>query len=69
MSQSTSSVDALRECLAFRHVLHNMYGCELDQVRITPLVDRYPAAWRQVAADIRQFVNWLEALADQLEQP
>lgn len=61
-------MEALREYLAFRHILRNIYGYELAQARIAQLIDRYPAIWRQVEADLRRFVNWLETLADRLER-
>jgi hypothetical protein len=61
-------VEALREYLAFRHILRNIYGYELAQARIAQLIDWYPAIWRQAEADLRRFVNWLETLADRLER-
>ena len=63
---STGSVEGLREYLAFRHVVRNIYGFELDVERIVDLLGRYPEVWRQVEADIERFVAWLGALADQL---
>ncbi len=61
-----SSVEGVREYLAFRHVVRNIYGYELDVERIEHLVERYPAVWHQVEADIQRFVAWLHALADQM---
>lgn len=63
---TASSVEGLREYLAFRHVVRNIYGFELDVARIEYLVERYPAIWHQVEADIQRFVAWLRALADQM---
>lgn len=65
---STASVEALREFLAFRHILRNIYGYELDQARIAQLVDRYPDVWHQVRAEIHRFIDWLESLANELDQ-
>ena len=66
---SAASVDALREFLAFRHILRNIYGYELDQARIAQLIDRYPDVWQQVRAEIHRFIDWLESLADEMDQP
>jgi uncharacterized protein YukE len=63
---SSGSVEGLREYLAFRHVVRNIYGFELDVERTADLLGRYPEVWRQVEADIERFVAWLGTLADQL---
>jgi len=63
---SPATVEDLREYLAFRHVVRNIYGFELDRERIERLVARYPAVWRQVEADLQRFIAWLDALADEL---
>lgn len=39
---SGDSIDGLREFLAFRHVVRNLYGFELDEERIERLIARYP---------------------------
>lgn len=61
------TVRALREFLAFRHVVRNIYGFELDPERIELLVRRYPAAWHAFHNDIDRFVLWLHTLAAELE--
>lgn len=61
-----ATLENLREYLAFRHVVRNIYGFELDVERIERLVTRYPAVWGQVEADIQRFVDWLHMLADEL---
>jgi len=66
---SPATVESLREYLAFRHVVRNIYGFELDRERIEYLVGRYPQVWRQVEADIQRFMAWLEALATELAVP
>lgn len=63
---SSTSIEGLREYLAFRHVVRHLYGFELDEERLERLVTRYPPVWRQVETDIQRFVAWLEALAEQL---
>jgi uncharacterized protein YukE len=63
---SPASVEGLREYLAFRHVVRNIYGFELDVERVEYLVARYQVVWEQVEADLESFVAWLHALADQL---
>lgn len=63
------TVENLREYLAFRHVVRNIYGFELDAERVDRLVTRYPEVWRQVEADFQAFIAWLNALADELATP
>lgn len=53
--------------LAFRHVVRNIYGFELDMQRVAQLVADYPIVWRQFEMDVRRFVDRLRALAGQLE--
>jgi hypothetical protein len=57
----------LEEYLAFRHVVRNLYGFELDSLRVQTLAANYSAVWGQVKSQITDFINWLRALADQLE--
>ena len=63
---ATETVRGLREYLAFRHVVRNIYGFELDPARIEGLVQRYPTAWQAFRHDIDRFIDWLHALADEL---
>jgi hypothetical protein len=56
----------LEEFLAFRHVVRNIYGFELDVERVQRLVDRYVATWQQFDIDVGAFIQWLLALAAQM---
>jgi hypothetical protein len=56
----------LEEFLAFRHVVRNVYGFELDVERVQRLVDRYVATWQNFDIDGRTFILWLLALAAQM---
>ena len=58
----------LREYLAFRHVVRNIYGYELDPERIERLVARYPQVWHQVESDVVKFTAWLQLLATRLDE-
>lgn len=58
----------LEEYLAFRHVVRNLYGYELDPERIERLLRHYHPVWQRVEADIQRFASWLRALALQLEK-
>lgn len=60
---AAETVRELREFLAFRHVVRNIYGFELDVTRVKHLVLRYPAVWQHVEADVLQFIAWLTTLA------
>ncbi|MCS6845873.1 MAG: hypothetical protein NZ528_16385 [Caldilineales bacterium] len=65
---SATSVESLREYLAFRHVVRHIYGFELDVDRVRRLTERYPQVWQQVEADVLRFVGWLETLSRQLAE-
>lgn len=63
---SPVTAEELREYLAFRHVVRNIYGFELDLERIQRLVEHYPRVWAQVEADLQRFIGWLQEFSDQL---
>lgn len=64
---SGKTVYDLREYLAFRHVVRNIYGFELDTERVERLVARYSQVWHQVESDVVKFSDWLQRLAGRLE--
>ena len=61
------TIKMLEEYLAFRHVVRNIYGFELDPQRLESLVTRYPLAWQKFEQDVLKFANWLISFADKLE--
>jgi hypothetical protein len=63
---SPETAALLAEFLAFRHIVRNLYGFELDPARVGALAARQPAAWRRVESEIRQFAAWLRELAARL---
>lgn len=65
---SPDAVRDLREFLSFRHVVRNIYGFELDPERVEQMAARYPQAWHLFEADVRRFVAWLQAVAEQLAE-
>ena len=65
MTQETAR--RLHEYLAFRHVVRNIYGFELNPSRVKRLVAEYPSVWHQFETQARDFVSRLRALADRLE--
>jgi hypothetical protein len=58
----------LQEFLAFRHVVRNIYGFELDVERMALLVEKYPLAWSRFEQDTKDFIEWLRALAIGLDE-
>lgn len=64
ISQETSR--RLQEYLAFRHVVRNIYGYELDPLRITPLVERSKDVFEQFQAEVYKFIAWLKNVASQI---
>ena len=66
ISQETAK--SLEEYLAFRHVVRNIYGYELEPQRIDPLVARSKKVFEHFHAEVCQFTNWLRTLASQMEE-
>jgi hypothetical protein len=58
---------ALERYLAFRHVIRNIYGYELEVERIAQLVAQQATVWENFEHEVRAFVAWLRDTADQLE--
>ena len=65
---SAETARALNQYLAFRHVVRNLYGFQLEADRVDQLVARYPEVWKRVETDVLAFVGWLRALAAELSQ-
>ncbi len=65
---SSATVRGLQEFLGFRHVFRHIYGFELDLKRVDQLVENYPSVWHQFNQEVRQFMLWLQQLAEQLEK-
>lgn len=65
LSQQTAKI--LEEYLAFRHVVRNIYGFELEPQRLENLVKTYPLVWQKFQHEIQEFLQWLKTLADNLE--
>lgn len=63
---STDTARRLEKYLAFRHVVRNIYGYELETGRIAQLVAEQETVWRQFEAEVLTFVAWLRAIAAQL---
>jgi hypothetical protein len=57
----------LAEYLAFRHVVRNIYGFELEKKRVEYLVQNYFKVWQHFKQDMQNFLSWLRILADSLE--
>jgi hypothetical protein len=60
---SVASARRLDEFLAFRHVVRNIYGFELNPHRIEALLNKYPSVYHEVETQVRDFIKWLLALA------
>lgn len=58
---SSQAVDCLKEYLAFRHVVRNVYSFKFDAERITALVNKLPACYDLVARELSSFADWLES--------
>jgi hypothetical protein len=56
-----ATADRLAEFLRFRHLFRNLYGHELEWLRLRPLVTRLPGAWHELQSDLRRFLQFLDA--------
>ncbi len=65
LTQTTAR--SLQEYLGFRHVVRNLYGFELESERLDRLAENQNSVWQQFDRDIRNFINWLHQLANNLE--
>jgi hypothetical protein len=65
ISEETARI--LEKYLAFRHVVRNIYGYELESGRVAQLVAEQEDAWYLFETNARQFVTWLRETADQLQ--
>ncbi|NJN93213.1 MAG: hypothetical protein HC875_03515 [Anaerolineales bacterium] len=63
---STSTAQLLEKYLAFRHVVRNIYGYELEAGRIAQLVAEQNGAWQRFEIEVSSFVTWLRQTAEQL---
>lgn len=50
----------LDELLRFRHLFRNVYGFELEWPRLRALLERLPAAWKALHADVDRFLGFLD---------
>lgn len=57
------TVDSLREYLAFRHRVRNLYSLDLDPDRLSLLVEHLPGAWDRAKNDLARFCDLLKAAA------
>ncbi|MFQ5612361.1 MAG: hypothetical protein ACE5H9_09535 [Anaerolineae bacterium] len=64
---SSQTARSLEKYLAFRHVVRNIYGYDLDTDRVAQLVAQQADVWQRFEAEVRTFVDWLRKTADQLE--
>ncbi len=63
---SEQTVHALEKYLAFRHVVRNIYGYELETERVRQLVAEQASVWNQFRDEVQAFVTWLRQTADRL---
>lgn len=64
---SSETARLLEKYLAFRHVVRNIYGFELEAERVVQLLAQQRTAWQKFEADTRAFIEWLRETADRLE--
>ncbi len=65
---STQTIQLLQKYLAFRHVVRNIYGYELEAERVAQLVIEHSSVWERFESEVRIFTEWLKTTADQLDK-
>jgi len=59
---SKSTLRALEDFLAFRHVIRNIYGFEIDTERLQSLINNVQGAYRMFKKDIDKFIVFLRKM-------
>ncbi len=58
-----STRNDLQELLAFRHVVRNIYGYELDGARVAALAKRAAAVFAGFRSEVEKFCGFLRDMA------
>ena len=64
---SQELADHLSEYLRFRHVVRNLYGFELHEEKIEPLVHELPRVSSELQDQVRELLSFLEELGGRTE--
>jgi len=54
---------ALEEYLAFRHVVRNIYGFEIESERLKRLIERLSMTFKNLRKDVRGFLDFLRSIS------
>ncbi len=54
----------LEEYLAFRHVIRNIYGFEIDSERLKRLIEKIPGTHQRLKKEINSFIRFLKKLIE-----
>lgn len=57
---SKNTEKALEEYLAFRHVVRNIYGFEIDSERLKRLIEKLPVIYKKFREEINSFIVFLK---------
>lgn len=60
---SKAAEKELEEFLAFRHVIRNIYGFEIDSERLNGLLEKVERVFERFKKDIMQFLGFLRKMA------
>lgn len=61
---SKETAKALEEYLAFRHVVRNIYGFEIDSERLNRLIEKLYEAYERLRKEINIFLDFLRKLSE-----
>ena len=54
---SKSTAREFNDYLSFRHVIRNIYGFEIEERKLLPLISRLPVVWKQAKTDFHRFLD------------
>lgn len=60
--------ERLTDLLRFRHVVRNIYGFELHEQKVEPLVQELDGIWRELRGQLEEFVAYLEEVGQELPE-
>lgn len=67
-AQDDRAAQQAEEFLAFRHIVRNIYGFELNPERVERAVEKYPEAWGSFESDVRVFPGLAESTCRRTRQ-
>ncbi len=61
---SKNTLGLLEDYLGFRHVVRNIYGFEIKEEKLFPLLERIETVWDEFSRDMNEFLLFLEGIQE-----